>query len=218
VSSRVLALSCMVAIASSTAGAEAGEAARPVPLIETPRHVLRTCRGSELLAPACPRRVPRVRSPGYSVGLCRIGAAGCAGLTWDDLHIQRGGVVRAVASDGPPAFLHIAVFAGRLTGSHAFRFRYPQAGDRPIPLRDRVFARERSRAVFFGLRTWRGRTGTLTLAPGYPTGGTQGDHLVFRWRRGAVEYAIGLHAWDALTSTEATLRAMVVSLPRQGRS
>jgi len=77
--------------------------------------------------------------------------------------------------------------------------------------RDGLVARPRSRALFFGRFAWGGERGTLVLAPGYPGGGEQGDHLIFRWRRGPVEYAVGLHAWEPLTRTAATLHAIVES-------
>jgi hypothetical protein len=36
---------------------------------------------------------------------------------------------------------------------------------------------------------------------------------MFTWRQGARFYAVTLHAWEPFTQTEATLRAVVDSLP-----
>ena len=69
--------------------------ASPIRLMPTPRGVLRACEGSQLLRPACPRRLPYVShlpsEPAYQVFLCRVGRRGCAGLTWDDLELQHAG-------------------------------------------------------------------------------------------------------------------------------
>jgi hypothetical protein len=123
------------------------------------------------------------------------------GLTWDDLELQY---------FGPGPFRHVALFAGDL--HHAFPFRYATTG-RAAQLRDGLFARPRKAAVYFGKRHWGGKRGTLVLAPGYPSGGERGDHLIFRWSRGGVDYAIGLHAREPLTQAAATLKAIVASTP-----
>jgi hypothetical protein len=39
-----------------------------------------------------------------------------------------------------------------------------------LRLRDGLFARARTRPLFFGLRRWGAKVGTLVLAPGYPGG------------------------------------------------
>jgi hypothetical protein len=53
--------------------------------------------------------------------------------------------------------------------------------------------------------------GTLVLAPPLAYGGENGDHLLFRWRRGAVEYLVSMHSWAPLRQAEATLAALVAS-------
>jgi hypothetical protein len=53
----------------------------------------------------------------------------------------------------------------------------------------------------------------LVLAPPFPVGGIDGDHLVFRWEDSELQYAISLHAWLPLAEVEATLKAIVVSSP-----
>jgi hypothetical protein len=56
---------------------------------------------------------------------------------------------------------------------------------------------------------WGGTDGTLVLAPIFPLGGVDGDHLIYRWDRDGVEYSISLHAWTPLAETMATLHAIV---------
>jgi hypothetical protein len=73
--------------------------------------------------------------------------------------------------------------------------------------------KKRTSGLSFGERTWNGRTGELLLAPSYPHGGMEGDHLVFRWTQGGLDFSLSLHAWDPLEETKATLRALVESLP-----
>jgi len=172
----------------------------------TPGYVLGYCRRSPRLSRACPRLLPRMEqpSPHWEVTVCLRGRQGCLGLTWDDLNL-----VDAGDGNRPPVWSHIAIYAGDLTA--AFPFNYPKAGPRVSRL-DGLFAKSRTRAIFLGTYTWGGKHGTVVLAPAYPGGGEQGDHLIFRSRRGGVDYAVGLHAWEPLAQTFATLRAMIGSI------
>jgi hypothetical protein len=142
--------------------------------------------------------------PHWAATLCLVRAAGCQGLTWDDVNLVDAG-------DGvrPPVWSHVTIYAGDL-GS-AFSFRYPTHGRR-IGNLDGLFAKTRRRAIFLGSYTWAGRSGTVVLAPSYPGGGEQGDHLIFRWRQSNVGCAVGLHSWEPLSHAFATLRAMVRSI------
>jgi hypothetical protein len=182
---------------------------RPVRMVATPGYVLRVCRRSALLAHACPGLLPAVSHLSsehpYTASLCRAGARGCLGLRWDDLELQHAG-----PGNRPPRWAHVSVLAGRL--DHAFSFAYPAAGPAVTP-RDGLFAPARRRPLFLGRRRWGRASGTLVLAPSYPSGGEQGDHLIFRSRHGGVEFAVTLHAWEPLLQAVATLRAMVRSIP-----
>jgi hypothetical protein len=172
-----------------------------------PVRVRTACVRSRLLAPVCPRRLPAVESQAWDTMTCLAGTRGCLGLHWDDLELEHVSRSRRFAMR-PPTWGHVSVFAGDL--STAFPFAYPRTG-RPVPLRDGLYEDAGPDAIFFGSTTWGGRTGTLVLAPSYPRGGEQGGHLVFRWRAGGQEYAIGVHAWEPLTQAAATLRAIVLS-------
>jgi hypothetical protein len=107
------------------------------------------------------------------------------------MHLVRQQFVQA---SGPPA--------GRTSGLHGPR----------IGRLDGLLAKARTRAIFIGSYTWAGKKGTVVLAPAYPGGGEQGDHLIFRWRQSRVGYALGLHSWEPLSHAFATLRAMVRSI------
>src|SRR5207253_243672 len=132
------------------------------------------------LALACPHLLPRMDqpSPHWEATVCLVGAAGCNGLTWDDLNL-----VDAANGVRPPVWSHVSIYAGNL-GS-AFSFAYPSRGQRIRSLNG-LFTQARTRAIFLGAYTWAGRHGTLILAPSYPRGGEQGDHLIFRWRQSHV--------------------------------
>jgi hypothetical protein len=106
--------------------------------------------------------------------------------------------------NAPPAFAHVNAIAGDVQWMAGFHL--DQASDNDPP-------EERTSGLSFGERTWNGRTGELLLAPSYPHGGMEGDHLVFRWAQEGVDFSLSLHAWDPLEKTKATLKAVVESLP-----
>jgi len=215
---RVISAVAVVAVGFAAVGFVAGARSgprlpQPLRLTPAPKYVLRLCRTSGVLAPACPSRIPFIThlrgERAYDlVSLCRPRMRGCAGVSWDDFNIGASG-----NGDRPPLWLHLAIFAGRLTGTRAFPFHYPTRG-RAVGLMNGLFAQARTRALFLGRVRWGNRTGTLVLAPGYPTGGQQGDHLIFHWSHGPVEYALGLHGWEPFLQTVSTLRAIVRSIPQ----
>lgn len=172
----------------------------------TPAYVLAYCKRSSRLTLACPHLLPRMSQPAphWEANLCLIGRSGCAGLTWDDLSL-----VDAGYGTRPPAWSHVIVQAGNL--AHAFPFKYPTVGRRVTHL-DGLFARARSHAIYLGTFTWGGRRGSVVLAPDFPAGGEQGNHLIFGWRKGKTDLALGLHGWEPLSQAFATLRKMVTSI------
>lgn len=142
--------------------------------------------------------------PHWETNLCLVGHAGCAGLTWDNLDLADAGY-----GSKPPIWSHVVVQAGNLTG--AFPFKYPTHGT-TITRLNGLFARTRTRAIYIGTYTWGRRHGTLILAPDFPAGGEQGNHLVFRWRDYRTDFAVGLHGWEPLSQAFADLRRMVISI------
>jgi hypothetical protein len=67
----------------------------------------------------------------------------------------------------------------------------------------------------FGPTTWGGRRGALLLAPPYPRGGIESNHLLFRWLNGGVDYEVSVHGWEPFTEVAPVLRAVVESIPRR---
>lgn len=181
--------------------------ARPVRMIPAPPAVRAACAEFNLTN-SCPVRLPYVSGDRHwLINGCRPGVPGCGGVSWLQLDLEH---MEREADVPPPRWVHVEIFAGDL--DRAFRFRWPAAdrGSRTV-LADGVFRRERASALYFGEVEWGGRRGALVLAPGYPTGGTQGNHLVFRWRDSGGDHAVGLHAWEPLTQAAATLQEMLAS-------
>lgn len=199
-----------VVVLATTVAAIAAQSAPPqsraVRTERTPAYVLGYCKKSIRLPLACPHVLPRMSqpSPHWEVNLCLVRHAGCTGLTWDDLSLVDGGY-----GTRPPAWSHVSVQAGSLR--HAFPFAYPTSGPRLSHL-DGLFARSRAHAVYVGTFTWGGRRGTVILAPDFPAGGEQGNHLIFRWRQNGTDFAVGLHGWEPLSQTFSTLRQMIISI------
>jgi hypothetical protein len=171
--------------------------ARPIPLVPTPRKALARCLRVPSLAAACPRRVPRTANWKADV---RGGQASVFDYGWG------GAYEGAPERNRPPRLVHVTLYGGRVdTG---FGFPYPRGG-RPAEVENGALYEQPERAVYFGRATWGARHGTLVLAPGFPLGGQQGGHLIFRWREGGREYALGLHAWEPFVETVATLERLV---------
>jgi len=177
----------------------------------TPAAALRTCRSDATLAPACPTRIPRVfLSPSIPGWRTYPGAprpvSGIFGM-------ERGGEIPGKPElMRPPRILHVEVEAAVGEKPLGTRFVWPTGGvTRP---RDGLVHEDRQRPVYFGRVVWGGRAGTVALAPPYPTGGSQGNHVVFRWRTGRTTYLVGMHAWEPFAEAYATLRRVVSSLPR----
>jgi hypothetical protein len=173
---------------------------RRIPLMRTPPVPLARCRSDRRLRPACPTRIPRI--PGWET-YPRV-VRGVFG-------IQLGGEIPGRPElMRPPHVLHIevAVDPGRWVP-----FSWP-TGPAFTP-RNGLVRSARRRAVLLGRVTWAGKRGSVALAAGFPAGGSQGNHVMFRWRRGRETYVVGLHAWEPFREAYATLRRVVESLPRR---
>jgi hypothetical protein len=184
-------------------------------LVSTPPSVLRRCRSQALLAPVCPRRLPRASN--YSAR--RIDRDGLALKTFD---IESGVPYADPAKNAPPSFVHVVIEAGTLRDSLG-SFAFPTKGMPAAPVDGLTRSKERDRlvnrvpaAVFLGRVTWGDATGIVALAPPYKAvSSIHGDHVMFRWRRGGTEYILSLHAWEPFSECFRTLRAMVESLDGQ---
>lgn len=180
----------------------------PIAFMPTPAASLRTCRSDARLAPACPLRIPRLLFSGWHTSPSPPRPVN--GI----FDMQRGGEIPGKPElMRPPGNLHIEVeVAVGAAKPRGIGFRWPTSGAaRP---RDGMVHEERSRPVLFGRVNWGGRPGTVALAPAYPNGGSQGNHVVFRWQDGRSTYLVGMHAWEPFTEAYTTLRRVVASLPR----
>jgi hypothetical protein len=175
---------------------------RPLELITMPPAALARCRSSKRLRPACPTRIPRV-SEGRTYP--RYGNP-----VRSTFGIERGGEFPGKPElNRPPTMLHLEISAGPDEG---LRFPWP-TGD-PAPSFQSVLRTERDAPLLLGEVTWGEKHGTLVLAPPYPTGGSQGNHLIFRWRQEGTTYLVGLHAWEPISETVLVLRTIIYSIPR----
>lgn len=171
-----------------------------VPLVPTPPKVLRECQRFTELQPACPAKVPAVEDATFK----RSHASSEDEDLWIFFAEWNAPHPALTERNAPPAFAHLNVFVGDVQKMAGFQIDRASEEDPP---------KKRASALSFGERTWKGRTGDLLLAPSYPQGGMEGDHLVFRWTQEDVDYSLSLHAWVPLEETEATLKTIVESLP-----
>jgi hypothetical protein len=175
---------------------------RRIEMMATPPAVLARCRSDRYLRAACPTRIPRItgwetypRPPRAVDGL---------------FGFQLGGEIPGKPElMRPPRILHIEVARDP---DRWVPFRWPTA-DAVAP-HDGLVREERQKPVLVGRVTWGGKKGSVALAPGYPVGGSQGNHVMFRWRQGGRAYVVGMHAWEPFSEAYATLRRVVASLPR----
>ena len=106
--------------------------------------------------------------------------------------------------------MHLELTGTRTRPTRVLPFPWPRgAGIRP---RDGLVRALGNRPVGLGSVTWAGKHGSLALAPPFPTGGSQGNHLIFRWREAGATYFLGLHAWEPFLETVSTLRRIVGSI------
>jgi hypothetical protein len=186
--------------------------------------------------PVCPRRLPAApfarasRPPGFPGPWAAGGYAVCLGsrsggtpvgsrrCVLDIFQVEVVGRLRVGPGfGGPPHFLHVSVYARR--GSLVAPDRRSFAGtallwpatSKAAGIRPGLLRTKRRRGILLGRLRWSGRNGELVLAPAFPAGGELGDHVIFHWRRGPIDYAVTLHAWEPFPAAVSTLRAIVAS-------
>jgi hypothetical protein len=176
-----------------------------VALVPTPARAIRRCERFRRLAPACPYLVPEAPFDPSSILFQADSYGGPPGgddwtftLGWGAEHPG------APERDRPPALVHVVAAAGDLA-------RRRLAGS--AKSRDGLLAERRRGFLLLGRVIWAGRRGTLVLAPPYPRGGIEGNHLVFEWRQNRSTYRLSVHGWEPFSEVPAVLRAMVGSLP-----
>lgn len=181
------------------------EEPEPVGLVALPSRALRECRRLRALRPACPGLAPEAPyDPASPVFVARsrpgIPHEGLRGfeLQWGAEHPGEPEL------DRPPATVHLVVSEGwgvRLV---------PQRRER---IRDGLLAERRRAPVFLGRVRWAGKRGELVLAPPFPRGGIEANHLLFTWQEGGTGYGVSLHGWEPFTEVPGVLRSVVESIP-----
>ena len=181
-------------------GSDPGSNAEAMPLMAMPPKMLAGCTRFEELRPACPAMVPEIEKSAFSSSKASREAKELW-VFFAEWNVPRRGLSE---KNAPPQFAHVNAYAA--VPDMMVQFESEELGD-DSP------SGTRTTALTLGERTWNGRTGELVLAPSYPHGGLEGDHLIFEWTQDDLTYSLSLHAWDSLDETEATLEAMVESIP-----
>lgn len=205
-----LAIAVLATLSGSRASARTAAARRPVVMMPLSARLLSRCRSAFVLRPVCPRLVPKV-SGGFTVSGPVVQYPKASGFTVFDLE-HGAPYEKRTWLNRPPGVLHLTLVAGRRPGGLFGGMPYP--GSKPAAtLRNGQSTRTRRKPLLYGTRRWGGHSGSLFLAPSYPSGGQIGGHLTFWWRKGRDGYVVSIHAWEPLTETARVLRAIVASTP-----
>ncbi len=164
-------------------------------MMPLPLGAARRCSATPGIEVVCPAEVPEIEGRAF------LSLQSDRGLFSAEWGVGRAGIGRR---GGPPHFTHLVVQAG--DPGTILPFEVPAAAAPGIE-----FSRRRKGALLLGRPRWNEVNGSLVLAPPYPNGGVNGDHVVFLWRNDGAAYALSLHAWLPLREATATLRAVVES-------
>jgi hypothetical protein len=177
-----------------------------VALIATPGWALAACAAVPELGRFCPARVPLTRQRGWTMIFARPTRRFPVALFEIESGIVWGGFEERVHR--PPILGNTVVLGGRFMTLDAGAFPAPDA--RWMALRNGIANGLRRRPIALGPRTWGGQRGELSLTPSiYAAEGELTDLVVFRWRDGAGDHAVGVNVWEPLTDAVATLRAIL---------
>lgn len=193
----------LVAAACSVGSPDIGRSipGEAVILMEMPPDALRKCRTLRAFGPACPTKVPKVAARvRFYRALAPKPRFRVFSVEWNapDPGLS--------TKNSPSRVVHLAVHVGDPDTLVAFEWPTGENASGSLP-------DKRRKALLLARPQWSGKTGTLVLAPSYPYGGIDGDHLLFRWHERGLDYAVSLHAWKPLSETTAALRAIIASVP-----
>jgi len=166
-------------------------------LMPLPPRAARRCAATSGIGAICPGGIPEIEGRTF---LSLRSARRLFSAEWG---VGRSGIGRR---GSPPRFSHVVVLANDPGAILPFEV--------PVAVAPRVdLGRRRKVALLLARPAWNDTNARLVLAPPYPDGGVNGDHLVYLWRVDGVAYAVSLHAWRPLREATATLRAVVESIP-----
>lgn len=175
----------------------------PHDLRPVPGRVKRLCREARLPCPCTiPRTEPQLPSD----------VSGEDPTTeFRSIDITIGAPTRRLSQrNAPPGFLHLQSLAGRLS---------EEGGVLALQSRPRRWTsltelpKKRRAPLLLGTREWGGVRGEVFLAPPFPFGAVESDHLLFLWEEDGEEFAIALHAWLPLSASLRTFEAVVGTIP-----
>ncbi len=180
----------------SSLRAIAGAPAPKPSLMPLPPRAARRCAATSGIGAICPAETPEIEGRTF---LSLQSARRLFSAEWG---VGRSGIGRR---GSPPHFSHVVVQASDPGTILPFEV--------PVAVAPRVgLGRRRKGALLLARPHWNDTKGSLVLAPPYPEGGVNGDHLLYLWRADEVAYAVSLHAWLPLRDAAATLRAVVESI------
>jgi hypothetical protein len=166
-----------------------------VELMPLPTTHIDECRRFPRLQPVCPTSIPVVKASRKRAQAFKSGPNHFVFFSeWS------GPYPGVTAKNAPPRFVHVVVHARVF--DKAFSLQWPTE---TTALPDRI--PKRREPILLDNVTWYGKSGWLVLAPSFPTGGIDGDHVVFQWAEGGVQYAISIHGWSPLNASIEALEA-----------
>jgi hypothetical protein len=181
-------------------------AVEPIALVPMRPSALRRCRRFPELAELCPLQVPESRYGPGSGAYEAFSDRPSPGVYGATFNLGQGAEdPKRPERNRPPALVHLVVTAAP---------PFPTALPKRLRPRDGLMEERRRKLLFLGRATWGVHEGVVLLAPPYPLGGLQSNHLIFTWDLGSK--AVSLHAWEPFTEVPDVLRAVVESIPASG--
>lgn len=179
------------------------EVAGGAKLTALPDKAQEVCSKGPPLSRVCPTLVPLVRNTNYLVD-----SFGKPGGRFQVLELAAGAPSNNDFSrNTPPRVAHVVIEAGDPRLLIDLGEPYPNK----IPL-DELLGTPLDQPQFVAPEKDWGWEKTLVLAPSFPSGGAHGDHLLYRFKEGGLEYVVSLHAWAPAEEAVRTLHAIVRSI------
>ena len=194
----------LVVIVGCSSGETRLHPREPDRMMDLPTASLARCERTEYIRTTCPHRLPSVKSDYRRV------------ITTDEQESPRYRLMSLEwgaphegfdPRNSPPRFVHLIIWGGDL--ERAWPWRRPGGPSRI----EGEPPHEREHATLLATPRWTDEEGDLVLAPSYPSGGMNGEHLMYMWTEEETEFALSLHAWDPISETIGALRAIVRSIP-----
>ena len=171
-------------------------------LSELPPRALEVCAKGPPLSRACPTLVPVVKKSSYLVD-----SFGRPGGRFQVLEMAAGAPGNDFARNSPPRVSHVVIEVGK--PEFLIDLGEPAATTSAL---DSLLGTARSGSQLLSPEKKWDWNQELVLAESFPGGGAHGDHLIYRWKKGGMEYRVSLHAWTPGAEAVRTLHAIVRSI------